>query len=309
MNGAGESAPPRTAGEMLARAREFLAKRGIEEARLEAELLVARALARSRLQLFLALDLPVGEGERAAARGLLMRRARGEPCAYVLGEREFYGRAFQVGPGVLIPRPETELIVDRARAWFAERAPHGERPAEAQRSPAIADFGTGSGALAVTLALEIPGARVVATDVSGRALEQARANAERLGAQVEFVRGAGLDPLVAAAPSGGFDLLVANPPYVDPAERGALPRAVRDWEPPEALFAPAGDPDHWLHALVLRRGELVRPRGLVLIELGLGQAQRARTWLAEGLPAGHGLELILHRDLARIERVLELRQP
>jgi release factor glutamine methyltransferase len=290
-----ERAAPQTAGEMLARARAFLARSGVEEARLEAELLVGRALARSRLELYLALDLPVSAREREAARALLARRARGEPCAYVLGEREFYGRTFHVGPGVLVPRPETELLVDRARAWVAERG------ARLPAAPAIADFGTGSGVLAVTLALELSGARVVASDVSERAIETARANAARLGAGIELVLGGGLGPLAAAAPRGGFDVLVANPPYVDSAERGSLPREVREWEPPEALFAPEGDPDHWLREIAGRRAELVRPDGLVLVELGLGQSERAAQWLA-----ARGIEARFHRDLARVARVLEL---
>src|SRR5262245_2610659 len=130
-------AAPTTAGDMLGLAREFLVRKGASEARLSAELLVAHALGLDRLHLFLQLDRPVSEGEVARARDLLVRRGRGEPVAYITGRREFYGRAFEVDPNVLIPRPETELIVDLVRA----RAKPGAR---------IADIGTGSGCLAVT---------------------------------------------------------------------------------------------------------------------------------------------------------------
>ena len=131
---------PRTAGEMLTLARDFLARKGLPEARLEAELLVAHALGRDRLGLFLALDEPVERAEVDRARELLVRRAAREPVAYLTGRREFYGRPFQVGPGVLVPRPETELLVDRARAW-CDRGP----AAELSGWPAVGDFGTGSG--------------------------------------------------------------------------------------------------------------------------------------------------------------------
>ena len=134
--------PPRTARDMLARGRAFLERRGLEGARLDAELLVSHALGADRLQLFLDLERPVVEADVLAARELLVRRSKGEPCAYLIGKREFYARDFEVGPGVLIPRPETELIVDRAREIFADA-----------EGPTLLDVGTGSGFLAVTLAL------------------------------------------------------------------------------------------------------------------------------------------------------------
>lgn len=284
---------PRTAGEMLTLARDFLARKGLPEARLEAELLVAHALGRDRLGLFLALDEPVERAEVDRARELLVRRAAREPVAYLTGRREFYGRPFQVGPGVLVPRPETELLVDRARAW-CDRGP----AAELSGWPAVGDFGTGSGCLAVTLALELPGARVVAVDVSPEALEYARSNADALGAAVELLQGDDVAPLRRAHP-GGLDLLVSNPPYVDPRERDALDPDVRDHEPAVALFAPPGDGEHWVRRLLDEGLALLRPGGLLLVELGAGQAPRVRALLAE-----RGLRGELHRDLGGVERVL-----
>jgi release factor glutamine methyltransferase len=275
---------PRTAREMVARAADFLARRGVEAPRREAEHLVAHVLGLDRLRLFLALDRPLERDEVARGRALVARRGRREPTAYLLGKREFYGREFQVGPGVLVPRPETELLVDRARALLAGRA-----------TPRIADVGTGSGCLAVTLALELPGARVAASELAPRALDYAWRNAERFGVAVEFHLGDGLAPL-----AGRFDLIVSNPPYVDPAERAALAPEVREHEPPEALFAPSGDPDHWARRLVEEGRERLGAQGWLLIELGQGQARRLAPWLPPALPWR------FHRDLERVERVLEM---
>jgi release factor glutamine methyltransferase len=261
---------------MVRMARDFLERKGVEAARLEAELLVAHALGLDRLRLFLQLDRPVSGSEIDRARDLLVRRGRREPTAYIVGSREFYGRPFQVGPGVLIPRPETELLVDRARELAPRR---------------IADLGTGSGCIAVTLALEIEGAEVTAIERSADALAFARQNAEALGAAVRFVEG---DVLEALDREGRFDLLVCNPPYVDPKDRATLAPEVAEHEPAAALFAPADDPDFWVRTLLERSATWLAPGGTLLVELGLGQAARLR---------GSGARF--HRDLAGIERVLE----
>ena len=280
---------PRTAGEMLARAREFLARKGVEPARLDAELLLAHVLGLTRLALYLQLDRPVSEAEIAAARELLVRRGKREPVAYILGAREFYGRRFAVDPRVLIPRPETELVVDLAR----ERA-----KARGGTFARIADVCTGSGCLAVTLALEMPGSEVVAVDVSPGALEVARANALALGAKVELVEGDGPEALAGRGP---FDLVVSNPPYVDPRERASLAPEVGDHEPQLALFTPESDPEHWLRRLAASARELLAPGGRMLIELGIGQSEAALR-----LGRELGFEARTHRDYEQIERVLEL---
>ena len=275
-------------------ARAFLERKGVEEARLEGELLVARALDLSRLQLFLQLDRPVSDAELDAARDLLVRRGRREPVAYVTGEREFYGRRFEVGPGVLIPRPETELLVDLAR----------ERARDLPDAPRVLDLGTGSGCLAVTLALELEGARVEAVDVSADALAYARRNAEALGAQVRFHEGEGgrvVDALVEDA--GPYDLLVCNPPYVRRSERDRLAAEVRDYEPPQALFVPDEDPDRFANGVLARAGRWLREGGVALVELGYDQGPRVLARAGE-----LGLEARVHPDLARIERVLEVRR-
>lgn len=279
---------PRTAGEMLARAREFLARKGTGEPRLEAELLVAHALGLTRLQLFLRLDQPVLEAEVARARELLVRRGKHEPVAYITGSREFYGRAFAVASGVLVPRPETELLVDLARA----------KAKELGRPVRFADIGTGSGCIAVTLAKELEGSQGVALDISSRALEIARANAATHSATLEFIEGDGPEALAGLAP---FDLVVSNPPYIPPSERASLAPDVRDHEPALALFTPPDDPDHWLRRLLGPGLSLVAPGGVLLIELGHLQGPHA---LALAVATGRPSKL--HKDFAGLERVLEV---
>lgn len=272
---------------MLERGREFLERKGLEGGRREAELLVAHALGLDRLKLFLSLDRPLSPDEIVRGRELLVRRARREPVAYLTGRREFYGRAFGVGPEVLIPRPDTEILVDRARALLAGR-----------EAPRIADVGTGSGCIAVTLALELPGARVVASDRLAAALERARANAEALGATIEWREG---DGPAALRGDGPFDLVTMNPPYIDPAVREALEPEVRDHEPAEALFAPAGDPDHWVRRLLVEVPPMLAPGGYLLVELGHDQAARLRGELERG-----ALQWRVEHDLEGLERVLEV---
>jgi len=277
-------APPKTAREMLARGRAFLEQKGDPEARLQAELLVAHALGLDRLHLFLELERPVQPEEIERARELLVRRGKGEPTAYLTGTREFYGRPFRVGPGVLVPRPETELVVDVARELADGRA-----------GLSVAELGVGSGCIALTLALELEDSRVVASDVSAEALAYARANAEALDAPAELLEGDGLAPLTRRAP---FDLLVCNPPYVAEGD-ASLSRAVRVHEPGVALFAPDGDPDHWLRRLLVEGRPLLAPGGHVVVELGYDQGPRTAALCAE-----HGFRGALHADLAGVERVL-----
>ncbi len=272
---------------MLERARHFLERKGVEEARLDADLLVAHALGVDRLHLLLRLDEPVPEDVLGHARALLQRRARREPVAYITGTREFYGRPFGVGAGVLIPRPETELLVDLARDHLSAG------PA----SPRILDVGTGSGCLAITLALEVPEASVYAVDVGADALVTARANAESLG--VSTIMWLEQDGLAAAAEGAPWDVIVSNPPYIRPADRETLATEVRDFEPALALFAPQGDEDYWVRALAEGSAKWLNPGGLLLVELGFDQGPRA---LELGREAN--LSARLELDLAGIPRVL-----
>jgi release factor glutamine methyltransferase len=248
----------------------------------------------------MALDRPLSGAEVDRARDLLVRRGRREPVAYILGRREFYGRPFRVDRRVLIPRPETELLVDLARAHA--RAAR-ERAAD-DRTPRAIDLGTGSGCIAITLALEVPGLSVTAVDVSAAALACAHENALALAADVELVEGDAFAALAAAcARDGAFDVVVSNPPYVRAEQAGELEPEVREHEPDLALFAPAGDPDHWVRRLCEAAPRSLCEGGALLVELGLGQAPRA-----VDLARAAGLEPELEKDLAGVERVLVARR-
>ena len=187
---------------------------------------MAHALGIARLDVYLQFDRPLDDGELGAIRELLRRRGRGEPVAHLTGRREFYGRSFRVSPDVLIPRPETESLVERALVAARERS----------GALRIADLGTGSGCVAISLACELPSATVIAVDLSAAALAVAAENAEALGVadRVLFVEGGWVDGLVAE-----LDLVVSNPPYVTTAELDELPRDV-GFEPRLALD---GGPD------------------------------------------------------------------
>ena len=286
---------PADAREMLRMAQEFLERKGVEEARLDAELLVGHALGLDRLQLYCELERPISSHELDLARDLLVRRGRREPTAYVTNRREFYGRDFVVRSGGLIPRPETELLVDRARELVGERG--GE--------VSIADMGTGSGCLAVTLALELGEARVWGTDISLEAVELARENAERLEAEVDFRVADGVEGLraIVAERGAALDLIVCNPPYVELSEADDLAPEVREYEPEVALFAPEGEPDHWVLQLLECGEELLAKDGSLLVELGHRQGAR----VLERASAG-GWSASLYRDLGGVERVFEARR-
>ena len=277
-------------------ARGFLERKGLGEARLEAELLVAHALGLDRLGLFMRLDAPIQGPEVDLARDLLVRRGRREPTAYIVGRREFYGRDFEVGPGALIPRPETELIVDLARERFQ---------GEGDGGPRVADVGTGSGCLAVTLALELEGAAVDAIDLSPDALRWAERNREAHGASVTLHEGEGLEVLARlAGAEGPFDLIVSNPPYVEPTERELLAPEVREHEPALALYAPPDDPDHWVRGLLSGMERALRPGGWLLVELGHLQGARALDLVPEGsVQRSEVLD-----DLAGVPRVLAVQR-
>ena len=200
----------------------YLGDHGSTSARLDSELLCAQALGLRRIDLYLQFDRPLDEHELSAIRELVRRRGKGEPVAYITGTREFYGRPFAVTRDVLVPRPDTETLVQRAVAFLRARTGAELR---------VADLGTGSGCIAITLAAEVPGMSVTATDVSAAALDVARANAERLEVPGTFVESSWADAL-----DGTFDLVVSNPPYVTTAELDAVDRDVRDFEPHGALL-------------------------------------------------------------------------
>ncbi|HEY2273921.1 MAG TPA: peptide chain release factor N(5)-glutamine methyltransferase [Steroidobacteraceae bacterium] len=254
----------------------------------EAQLLLAYVLAVSRAQLHSHPQTTADAAQAAGYRRLLERRAAGEPLAYLTGRREFWSLDLAVTPAVLIPRPETELLVERALVLGPPGAAHA------------ADLGTGSGAIALALAHERPLWRIVATDVSPPALAVARANAAALGATgIEFLAGSWFEPLVGAP----FDLLVSNPPYVA-ADDPALEDPALAFEPALALTPLGGDALAALRILARGAAPHLLPGGWLLLEHGASQGPEVR---AELVAAGFA-HVRSHRDLAGHERTTEGRR-
>lgn len=231
------------------------------------------------------------EAQRLKFERALGRAARGEPLPYIVGEQEFLGHAFEVGPGTLIPRPETEYLVEAACKYL--------QPLEGAGELEVADLGTGSGAIAVSLALEVPRARVLATDISGAALEVAARNAQRHGVQnrLEFVRSEA--SWVAPLRGRKFVAIVSNPPYIPARDIADLQVEVRDFEPRAALDG--GEDGLDVYRLFARElGKYLQPQGFVALEVGAGQwADVAQLFGAEGWNIEPAI-----RDFAGIERVL-----
>lgn len=243
----------------------MLREAGSASPRLDAEVLLAHVLGRDRVYLFRESGRWLGALEARRYRELVERRARGEPVAYLTGHKEFMGLDFAVGPPVLIPRPETELMVEYALALLAGYPP-GRRIA--------VDVGTGSGAVAVSLARLAPGTEVYATDISPGALAIARANAARHGVTVLFYRGDLLSPLRGVLPPGSAAVVAANLPYIPSEEMAGLPRDVRDYEPALALDGGPGGLELY-RRLVPPAGELLAPGGHLLLEIAPAQRERA----------------------------------
>lgn len=271
---------------------------------LAAELLLMHSLGCDRAWLYGHPEQVLAADVSARFFELVTRRAAGTPTQYLTGKQEFWGLEFEVGPGVLIPRPETEHVVEVALARLGP-AHAAIKLACAQAGPPlrIADVGTGSGCLAVALARELPQARVWATDISSAALAYAQRNASRHGVlgRVEFLQANLLTPFlpVAAASSAApFDLIVSNPPYVARESAGQLPREVREHEPAEALFA-GKDGTAQYCALFDQSAQLLVPGGILVVELGYGAVERVMEML--GPP---WTRAALTSDLAGIPRVL-----
>jgi release factor glutamine methyltransferase len=251
-----------TIGRLLAWTIDYLGRHEAENPRLDAEVLLAAARGCRRIDLYTAYGEEAPETVRTRFRGMVRQRAAGAPVAYLVGHKEFYSLEFEVTPDVLIPRPETELLVvallDQTEARVAEGEPRD--------SPlAIADVGTGSGVLAVCAAKYLPNAYVTAIDVSAAALAVARKNAEnhQVADRIGFVE----SDLFAGVPAEArFDFIVSNPPYVSTAEMAGLPRDVKDHEPHLALEAGESGTDV-VEPLIAQAAERLRPNGVLLIEI------------------------------------------
>jgi len=274
---------------------------GLASPRLDAELLLCNVLKCDRVRLYMDMPRPLTREELDAARALVQRRRKREPVAYIVGEREFYKHAFEVSSAVLIPRPETEIVVDLALAALPKGASSGTADfVAAQGEPARAlDLCTGSGAIAITLAAERPTLHVDATDISPEALAVARRNAERIGVaeRVALRHGDLFEPLPRER---RYAVITANPPYVTDADYKTLAPEILQHEPALALVAGADGLDV-LRRICAQAAEWLAPQGLLAMELGAGQAHA----VMELLHATRRFsDIAAHRDLAGIERVV-----
>ncbi len=266
----------------------------VEDARRTAEWIVEEATGASRAELYARPDEPATPDEVAHVTRMVKRRAAGEPVQYVLGHADFYGLRLEVTPDVLVPRPETEVVVEEALRRI--------RPFEA---PWVLDIGTGSGAIALAIAHERPDAEVFAADQSGEALAVAARNAARLGLDVALIGSNALRPAFADQVPPTFDLLVSNPPYVPEAERDGLQVEVRDHEPALALFVPDDDPLLFYRALAGHAERLLRPGGWLVAETHADHGGAVRDLWDR---AGFGDTAILP-DLAGRDRIAVARRP
>jgi release factor glutamine methyltransferase len=270
----------------LENAREALRDKEIEDASLEGEILLRYVLGLSRARLFSQLEGQIDAEHEKDLKKSLERRLSGEPTAYIIGIREFYGLNFIVDRRVLIPRPESELLVEKAIELAGKR-----------KIATIADIGTGSGAIAVSLAVNLPGVTIYAIDISAPALEVAAKNCQthKVADKVVLLKGDMLEPL-----PGPVDMIIANLPYVKTSDLTA--QRTLDFEPPLALHGGVDGLDI-IRVFCNQAGEKLNPDGCLLMEIGQGQAERVTALLRKAFPSAL---IEIKRDLAGIERMVSL---
>ncbi|MDR1159684.1 MAG: peptide chain release factor N(5)-glutamine methyltransferase [Syntrophomonadaceae bacterium] len=266
---------------------EYFKKKGFSASRLEAELLLATILGHDRVYLYVNYDKPLNDDECKLYREVILRRVHHEPYAYITGQKEFMSLKLNVNNQVLIPRPETEMLVEEAL-----------KAASALKSARICDVGTGSGAIAVSLAYYCPSAQVYASDISEAALAVAIENAKINNVKVDFRSGDLLEPFMSEEP---FDIIVANLPYISEDEYKKLMPEVRKYEPLQALLAPGDGLDLYRRFLPQAR-ELLYSKGYLLIEIGYTQGSRAAEMM-QGFT-----EVQIKRDYSGKNRMLQARK-
>jgi len=287
-----DSKGPWTPLKILQWAVPYLKQRGLPNPKFDVECLLAHVLKMDRLKVYLQFDRPLESAELSLLRELLKRRARHEPLQYITGQREFFGLSFKVSPDCLIPRPETEQLVELAIEYL-KRVPDQSRK--------VLDLGTGSGCIAISVAKNIF-CKVWAVDIEEKCLLRAQENAQRLGVEgVEWRKGDWLLALNQEDPAQ-FDLILCNPPYVSSVERAQLDPEVRDFEPPQALFAGESGLEAY-EKLSQNLGDKLLPGGIALLEL---HAERFHQ-ICELFQDPH-LGQTLYQDLQGLPRVLELKK-
>ncbi len=288
--------PQKTVRDLIQATAGYFEGKGVSSARMEAERLLADVLGLARIELYFQFDRPVLGRELDLFRELVRRRAGGEPLQTILGETEFYSRVFKVSPGVFIPRPETERLVEIAVELIAP-------PDQRLLAPVAVEIGCGSGVIGVCLALEVPRLTVQATDINPAAVELAEHNAHRHGveARVHILQGNRFDPLPDHL-RGQVDLLVSNPPYIPSADIATLQTEVKEHDPHTALDGGRDGLDFY-RALAHAMGQWLRPGGHLAFEIGADQGAA----VSSILEASGAVEVSVHRDYADRDRVVTAR--
>ena len=284
---------PQSIGEFIGNAVKRLASSGVDSPRLSAELILGHVLGVRREYLLAHHERVLSDAENAAAGELLGRRAEGEPVAYLLGHKEFYGRDFLVNRHTLIPRPETEHLVDLALEDLELAAPG-----------LVIDLGVGSGCILLTLLCERPSLRGLGADISGRALTLAQENAVRLGVagRCAFMLA---DMTMPVSKKHSLGLLLSNPPYISPQDYAGLSPEVAGYEPQSALLSPAGGLGH-VAALEEQARQALLPGGRLLLEIGSDQGESAAALLDRD--PRFWAEVEVRRDLAGLPRIVSARR-
>ena len=262
--------------------KSYLAEKGVENARLEAEWLLCAALNLDRVGLYLNFDKPLLDSELAAYRSMVARRAKREPLQHILGSQEFMGLDFDVSPSALVPRYDTEVLVNETLKRAAPQA-------------RVLDIGTGSGCVAIAIAKSLPAATVVSVDVSQNALSLARQNSDKFAAKVDFRHGSLFEPVADEC----FNLIVSNPPYIPTADIAGLEPEVREFEPLDALDGGSDGLDFY-RKIVCEAPSHLTSQGWLVFEVGIGQAADVANLLQE---AGFG-GIFTAVDSGGVERVV-----
>jgi release factor glutamine methyltransferase len=285
--------------EVINKTTPYFEKQGIESPRLTIELLLAHLLKKKRLQLYLEFERELEETTLEALRGMVKRRVAGEPLQYITGEAEFCGLRLMVDKRVLIPRPETELLVEAVAKRLKTGGGKQETEDRRQKTAvSIVDVGTGSGCIAIVLAKRFPDAEIIAVDASRDALDVARGNAtlHQVEKNIRFLEG---DLLEVLSDSLRVDVIVSNPPYIADGEMAKLPKEVRDFEPARALAA-GEDGLKVIRRLVMDARRTLSPSGFVALEMGAGQRAAAEEFFGQ-----QGYEVVeVVKDLQGHERVI-----
>lgn len=271
---------------------EYFTGKGVDAPRLSAELLLSHVLGLKRIELYTQFDKPVAKPQLDELRGLVKRAGGHEPVAYLIGKTEFYSLELDITSDCLIPRPETELLVQRAIEFLRTR----------HDTQFICDLCTGSGCVAVAIAKNFPDARVIATDISASALEVAAQNVEKhqLMERITLLQGDLFEPLVRPLDVDQFDLIVCNPPYVSAAEYEALDKNVKDYEPRLALFA--GDDGLDVYRRIIEKADqFLKPEAALMLEIGYAQGPTIKELLEQ---TGAFTEIKIEKDLHDNDRIV-----